>query len=101
MYEEKIDFHGNILIIDDQQQIRSVVSDMVKSIVKCKIKSCGNDNIEEELKRRKYDIILCDFSMPGLNGLQVSQIVKKINEEAFFCLMTGWVGILIVMPPKI
>ncbi|KAJ52871.1 signal transduction histidine kinase/CheY-like chemotaxis protein [Clostridium tetanomorphum] len=92
MYEEKIDFHGNILIIDDQQQIRSVVSDMVKSIVKCKIKSCGNDNIEEELKRRKYDIILCDFSMPGLNGLQVSQIVKKINEEAFFCLMTGWVG---------
>lgn len=92
MNEEDIDFHGNILIIDDQQQIRSVIADMIKSIVKCRIKSCGNENIEEELNRRKYDIIICDFSMPGMNGIQVSNIAKKINEEVFFCLMTGWVG---------
>ncbi|WP_164509120.1 hybrid sensor histidine kinase/response regulator [Clostridium rectalis] len=88
----KIEFNGNILIIDDQQQIRSVISDMIKSIVKCKIKSCGNNNIEQELNRRNYDIILCDFSMPGMNGIQVCDIAKKINNKVFFCLMTGWIG---------
>lgn len=92
MKEEDIEFNGNILIIDDQQQIRNVISDMIKSIAKCRVKSCGNDNIEQELGRRKYDIILCDFSMPGMNGIQVSNIAKKINEEVFFCLMTGWIG---------
>ncbi|MEW9097222.1 MAG: hybrid sensor histidine kinase/response regulator [Clostridiaceae bacterium] len=92
MYEEKIEFKGNILIIDDQSQIRSVISDMIKSIVDCRIKSCGNENIEEELKRRKYDIIICDFSMLGMNGVQISNIAKKINRDVFFCLMTGWLG---------
>ncbi|WP_034869844.1 hybrid sensor histidine kinase/response regulator [Clostridium lundense] len=90
--EDKVEFEGNILIIDDQQQIRNVIADMIKSIVKCKVKSCGNANIEDELQRRKYDIILCDFSMPGMNGIQVCDVAKKINQNVFFCLMTGWVG---------
>ena len=87
-----IDFEGNVLVIDDQEQIRNVVSSMIKSIAKCKIKTCGCDNLDSELKRRKYDIIVCDFAMPNVNGLQVAQKVKEINKNAYFCLMTGWVG---------
>ncbi len=87
-----IDFKGNVLIIDDQEQIRSVVSSMIKSIAKCKIKTCGCENIDLELKRRKYDIIVCDFTMPTINGLQVAQKIKEINKNTYFCLMTGWVG---------
>ena len=87
-----IDFEGNILVIDDQEQIRNVVSSMIKSITKCKIKTCGCDNLDSELKRRKYDIIVCDFTMPSINGLQVAQKVKEINKQTYFCLMTGWVG---------
>jgi len=87
-----IDFEGNILVIDDQEQIRTVVSSMIKSIAKCKIKTCGCDNLDSELKRRKYDIIVCDFTMPSINGLQVAQKVKEINNHTYFCLMTGWVG---------
>ncbi|GAA0731339.1 hypothetical protein GCM10008905_33520 [Clostridium malenominatum] len=90
--EEAINFDGNMLIIDDQNQIRNVISDMIKSIIDCRIKSCDNDNIEEELKRRKYDIIICDYSMPGMNGIQVAQIAKKLNKKVYFCLMTGWFG---------
>ena len=87
-----IDFEGNVLVIDDQEQIRNVVASMIKSIAKCKIKTCGCDNLDSELKRRKYDIIVCDFTMPTINGLQVAQKVKDINKHAYFCLMTGWVG---------
>ena len=87
-----IDFEGNVLVIDDQEQIRNVVASMIKSIAKCKIKTCGCDNLDLELKRRKYDIIVCDFTMPTINGLQVAQKVKDINKQAYFCLMTGWVG---------
>ncbi|MBZ9684801.1 hybrid sensor histidine kinase/response regulator [Clostridium estertheticum] len=87
-----IDFKGNVLVIDDQEQIRNVVSSMIKSIAKCKIKTCGCDNLDSELKRRKYDIIVCDFTMPSINGLQVAQKVKEISKSTYFCLMTGWVG---------
>jgi len=88
----EIDFEGNILVIDDQEQIRTVVSSMIKSIAKCKIKTCGCDNLDSELKRRKYDIIVCDFTMPSINGFQVARKIKEINKNTYFCLMTGWVG---------
>ncbi|MBW9150469.1 hybrid sensor histidine kinase/response regulator [Clostridium sp. CM028] len=87
-----IDFEGNILVIDDQEQIRNVVASMIKSIVKCKTKACGCENLDSELQRRKYDIIVCDFTMPSINGFQVAEKVKKINNQTYFCLMTGWVG---------
>ncbi|MBU3146150.1 ATP-binding protein [Clostridium sp. CF012] len=87
-----INFKGNILIIDDQEQIRNVVSSMIKSIAKCKIKTCGCEGLDSEFKRRKYDIIVCDFTMPSINGLQVAQKIKEINKDTYFCLMTGWVG---------
>ena len=87
-----IDFQGNVLVIDDQEQIRDVVASMIKSIAKCKIKTCGCENLDSELKRRKYDIIVCDFTMPTINGLQVAQKIKDINKQVYFCMMTGWVG---------
>ncbi|HEY8892245.1 MAG TPA: hybrid sensor histidine kinase/response regulator [Clostridium sp.] len=87
-----IDFEGNVLVIDDEEQIRNVVSSMIKSITKCKIRTCGCDNLDSELKRRKYDIIVCDFTMPSINGFQVAGKVKEINKNTYFCLMTGWVG---------
>ncbi|MGH4138664.1 ATP-binding protein [Clostridium sp.] len=87
-----IDFQGNVLVIDDQEQIRTVVANMIKSISKCKVKTCGCEVIDSELLRRKYDIIVCDFTMPSINGLQVAQKVKEINKGSYFCLMTGWVG---------
>ena len=95
-YEEvsikEIDFEGNVLVIDDQEQIRNVVASMIKSITKCKIKTCGCDNIDSELNRRKYDIVVCDLAMPSINGLQVANKVKQINKQSYFCLMTGYVG---------
>ncbi|MBW9158635.1 hybrid sensor histidine kinase/response regulator [Clostridium tagluense] len=87
-----IEFEGNVLIIDDQEQVRNVVASMIKSIAKCKIKTCGCEDLDSELNRRKYDIIVCDFTMPIINGLQVAQKIKEINKHIYFCLMTGWVG---------
>ncbi|MFD3155339.1 ATP-binding protein [Haloimpatiens sp. FM7330] len=89
---DKINFNGNMIVIDDQDRVRKVIADMVMSICKCKLKSCSCDNIEKELKRRKYDIVLCDFSMPNMDGLQVAQMAKKLEKNTYFCLMTGWVG---------
>ncbi|SQB35014.1 hybrid sensor histidine kinase/response regulator [Clostridium cochlearium] len=88
----KVNFQGNVLVVDDQYEVRKIISDMIKSITKAKVKICDNSNIKNEIKKRNYDIIICDFSMPGLNGIQISNIAKNINKDIFFCLMTGWLG---------
>lgn len=90
--KKDIEFDGSVLIIDDQYPIRNVIADMVKSIAKCKVKSCGCENIRDELGIRKYDIVMCDFSMPKMNGIEVSNLLKDMQNDCYFCLMTGWVG---------
>lgn len=90
--DKVIDFKGNILLIDDQSQIRNVIADMIKSVANCKIKSINGRNVEQELKRRKYEIIISDFSMPDIDGLTVAKIAKLLHQDTFFCLMTGWIG---------
>lgn len=90
-----IDFTGNVLVIDDKENIRNVVGDMIKSICECKVKKINGESIEKierELQKRKYNIVISDFSMPNLNGIEVAQSVKKVNKDTYFCLMTGWIG---------
>lgn len=90
-----MDFSANILVIDDKEDVRNILSQMIKCISKCKVKVSNGTNIkriEEELKRRNYDIVISDFSMPNVNGLEVAEKVKKTNKDTYFCLMTGWIG---------
>ncbi|WMJ80063.1 hypothetical protein RBU49_14670 [Clostridium sp. MB40-C1] len=30
--------------------------------------------------------------MPNSNGIEVAEVVKKIKQDTYFCLMTGWIG---------
>lgn len=90
-----IDFSGNILVVDDKEDIRNIVAEMLKSVAKCKVKTCDGhslNKIEEEFKVRNYDIVISDFSMPNVNGLEVAERIKNISKNTYFCLMTGWIG---------
>jgi signal transduction histidine kinase/CheY-like chemotaxis protein len=90
--DKDIDFNGSILIIDDQRKIRNIVSEMMKSLTDCKIKTCGCEDVMEELNRRRYDIVISDYSMPKLCGIEVARILKNLHRDSYFCLMTGWGG---------
>lgn len=95
IHEDNIYFDGNVLIIDDKENVRNIISEIIKSICNCKIKKINPDSIEKvknELKQRNYDIVICDFSMPNLNGVEVAKLAKEINKNTYFCLMTGWIG---------
>ncbi|WP_223315522.1 hybrid sensor histidine kinase/response regulator [Clostridium botulinum] len=87
----------NVLVIDDNVDVRNILFQIIKSITKCKVKvldPINIDEVEKELKKRNYDIVICDFSMPNVNGIEIAKKVKEINLDTYFCLMTGWIGTL-------
>ncbi|WP_231148403.1 hybrid sensor histidine kinase/response regulator [Clostridium botulinum] len=87
----------NVLVIDDNVDVRNILFQIIKSITKCKVKvldPINIDEVEKELKKRKYDIVICDFSMPNVNGIEIAKKVKEVNLDTYFCLMTGWIGTL-------
>lgn len=88
-------FSKNVLVIDDNKDVRNVLFQIIKSVTQCKVRTCDVNSLEDvemELGRRKYDIVICDFSMPNINGLEVARKVKELDKNTYFCLMTGWIG---------
>jgi DNA-binding NtrC family response regulator len=80
----------NILILDDEAAQRDILTGYLKK-KGCKIYSAssGREGIEI-IKNNPVDIILSDFKMPDLNGIEVLEQVKKLNPEISFVIVTAY-----------
>lgn len=80
----------NILIIDDEASQRDILTGYLKKKgYKVFSASSGNEGIEIA-KNNPVDIILSDFKMPDLNGIEVLEQVQKINPEISFVIVTAY-----------
>ena len=80
----------NILVIDDEAAQRDVLTGYLKKKgYKIFSASSGKDGIEI-VNNNPVDIILSDFKMPDLNGVEVLGQVKKLNPEISFVIVTAY-----------
>ena len=73
----------NILLVDDhvivREGLRRIIDDT--SGMKIKAESSTGEDALELIRKKNYDIILLDISMPGKNGLQTLKEIKKYNSK--------------------
>ncbi len=68
---------GNALIVDDDDGVRFVLHRALSSLGwKVSDLSDGSD-VETRLRRERYDLILLDLYMPGMNGFEVIRRLRK------------------------
>lgn len=80
----------NILVIDDEAAQRDVLTGYLKKKgYKIFSASSGKEGIEIT-KNNPVDIILSDFKMPDLNGIEVLEKVKEINPEISLVIVTAY-----------
>ncbi|MBA4348506.1 MAG: hypothetical protein C0415_00750 [Thermodesulfovibrio sp.] len=66
----------NILIIDDNQSVRKILYDFFK-FSGFKVQSANNGiSALSLLKNEYFDIIITDYSMPGINGVELTKILR-------------------------
>ena len=46
----------------------------------------------DQIEKQTFDLVVTDYSMPGLNGLELLQVIRCMQPEARVILMTGDVG---------
>lgn len=82
-----------IIIVDDESMITTTLSALIKIVLKLSVKTF-NDPIEalhsEEITGHQADLIISDFMMPGMNGLEFLSNVKEKNPDAVQILLTGY-----------
>lgn len=79
---------ASVLVIDDAKFLRTMVADGLTVFKHDVYQAQDGQEALSIIKKldNKLDVIVCDISMPGMNGLELAQIVK-----------TFWSGIFIIL----
>jgi DNA-binding NarL/FixJ family response regulator len=79
-----------ILIADDNESVRRGVANLLASnpnLEICGEAKDGNDTLQKA-RELGPDLILLDISMPGLNGLEVSRLLRKEAVQSRIVIMS-------------
>ena len=68
----------SILLVDDNQVIRQVLREMFEAVGFVCSESQDGQQALAEAGRFKPDLIVLDYSMPVMNGLEAAPLLKKI-----------------------
>jgi len=80
---------GNILVVDDNNVFRMVVSKMLSRLgYEVSSADSGENGLNLFLKN-KFDVVLSDYEMPGMDGVAFACSIKKTSPRTPVVIMTG------------
>lgn len=79
----------HILVVDDDDEIRALLQDLLEG--EMYIVDTANDGrsaLDKIIHQRvKYTVILLDLAMPGMNGLQLIQLLRQREETRLYSII--------------
>jgi diguanylate cyclase (GGDEF)-like protein len=88
MVSEQEILNASILIVDDQQSNVIMLEEMLREAGYACIASTNNPYAVCELYRKNhYDLILLDLQMPGMDGFQVMEDLKKTETDDYLPIL--------------
>ena len=79
-----------MLIVDDNQMVRKVVRHLFETLPDWKVGGEAEEGAEAVRKAAelKPDLILLDFSMPNMNGVEAASVLKKMLPDVHIIVFT-------------
>ncbi len=80
---------NRILVVDDEQDVvESLLHSLSRRGYEVETALTGEEGIGK-VKKSKFDVVLLDINLPGLNGIQVLEQTKKVDPEIEAIMLTG------------
>ena len=81
-----------VLIVDDEEGYRKVLSNSLADLgYETKAVNNGFEALEE-IKRRRYSIILLDVQMPGMDGIELLDHLQGTRFNSHIVIITAYTG---------
>jgi two-component system chemotaxis response regulator CheY len=79
----------NVLVVDDSKTMIRILSNTLKRLGIVNFKT-GLDGVEglELFKNNKFDIVMTDWNMPNMNGLQLIKHIRELDKDIPIIMIT-------------
>jgi signal transduction histidine kinase len=83
-----------VLHLEDSENDQILVTEMLRAEgLPCEIISVKTESdFETSLKKKSFDLIISDFSLPSCDALKALEIAQKISPETPFIFFSGTIG---------
>ncbi len=78
-----------ILIVDDEDGIRTLLKDELEDLGHIVHEAAEGVMALQKYRKTDYDLIICDVSMPRMNGYEFISNIRDIDKEIKILMLTG------------
>lgn len=81
---------ANLLIVEDDRFIRKLYREILKDIDKIVVYELDSaENAISETKKHKPDIVIMDYRLPGMNGLEATKQIIMAHPDTIVLVVSG------------
>ena len=86
----------NILFVDDEKNILITFEIIFRKYYNISLANSGEKAIELLTTSPNFDVIVSDYEMPKMNGIELMKEVKKISPNCIRIMLTGYADLEVV-----
>jgi len=80
----------DIIIVEDETALQKILFELFDKMGN-RVFICSDGNVGlEEFKRKHYDMVITDYGIEGITGLELAARIKELDEHAVTILLSGW-----------
>ncbi len=82
-----------ILITDDDMDLRELLTEAVRNWGYSASVARDGDEALKKLRMERFDMVITDLMMPGMDGLTLLKKIREIDKEILVIIITGYATI--------
>jgi DNA-binding NtrC family response regulator len=86
----KLPFPKTLLIVEDEPEIRAILRAHLEASVQKIVEAADGKTALQFIATEKPDIIISDYNMPGMNGLELLRTLKELKTQIPVIWTTGY-----------
>jgi DNA-binding NtrC family response regulator len=79
-----------ILVVDDDKDMCEILSDFLKDEGHTVLTAYDGESALDSVKSRKYDVLILDYRLQGIDGLHVLEKVHQIDESLITIMISAF-----------
>ncbi|HOX37979.1 MAG TPA: sigma-54 dependent transcriptional regulator [Candidatus Brocadiia bacterium] len=80
---------ANVLVVDDDEAIREIVRRTLEDGGARVAEASSADHAAERMEKRRFDVVVLDLSMPGMNGMEFLRTTRDKHKNTEFIILTA------------